>query len=125
MADLEHILIVDGDDDIRNVLRLILDDLGYRVSLAEDGAAARPMLDRLDVDLLVADEIRVGERGSQLAAYAGSLGVPTLLMSAYHQTKEALEGGNQHFLGKPFRLERLRDEVKRVLARPTRGAPRL
>ena len=118
MAKFHHILIAEDDTDVGDVLRLILDELGYRVSLAENGATARSLLDRLDVDLLVADEFMFGERGRQLADYAKSLGVPTLLMSADNETKRELAERRQDFIGKPFRLMKFRAEVERILATP-------
>jgi DNA-binding NtrC family response regulator len=113
-----HILVAEDDGGVREVLCLILDELGYRVSLAENGEMARSLLDRLDVDLLVADEIMSGERGRHLADYAKSLGVPTLMMSADNDIKRELAEQRQDFIGKPFRLQNFRAEIERVLARP-------
>jgi two-component system OmpR family response regulator len=113
-----HILIAEDDSGVREVLCLILGELGYRVSLAESGAMARLLLDRLDVDLLIADEIMSGETGRQLADYAKSLGVSTLMMSADNDIKRELAEQRQAFIGKPFRLQNFRAEIERVLARP-------
>jgi two-component system OmpR family response regulator len=113
-----HILIAEDDGDVREVLSLILDELGYRVSLAENSVAARLSLDRLDVDLLIADEIMSGENGRQLADYAKSLGIPTLMMSADNEITRELAELRQDFISKPFRLQNFRAEVERVLAKP-------
>lgn len=121
MEKFRHILIADDDDDVREVLHLILEELGYRVSLAENGATARSLLNRLDVDLLVADEIMSGERGRRLADYATSLGVPTLLMSADNDIRHELADRRQNFIAKPFRLHKFRAEIERVLAKPGGG----
>ena len=122
MAKFQHILLVEDDGNVRELLCECLEQLGYRVSSAGRSDAARPFLDRNDVDLLITDELMAGERGRQLAAYARSLGVPTLLMSAHNEIKQELEGGQQDFIGKPFRIERLHEEVKRVLAKPKGAA---
>ena len=116
-----HILIVEDDGNIRELLGDCLDELGYRVSTASRGDTARPILDRRDVDLLVADELLFGERGRELAAYARSLDVPTLIMSAHNEIKQELEGGPVHFIGKPFRLDKLHEQVTRILAEPKSG----
>lgn len=118
MAKFHHVVVAEDDTDVREVLRLILDELGYRVSVAQNGATARTLLNRLDVDLLVTDEIMFGERGRHLAAYAKSLGIPTLLMSADNATKDELAERRQDFIGKPFRLQAFRAEVERALAKP-------
>ena len=122
MEKFRHILVVDDDHSVRDMLRAVLAELGYRVSLAENGAVARPILDLRDVDLLVADELLRGEKGRALADYARSLGVPTLLMSAHNEIKQDFAGLEQHFIGKPFRLQQFHDEVRRVLSQPKAGA---
>ena len=121
MPKFVHILIVDDDSDVREVLRHMLDEFGYRVSLAENGVTARPVLDRRDVDLLITDVIMFGESGRRLAEYARSLGVPALLMSADNKVKRELEGTYPDFIGKPFRLAKFHEEVIRVLAKPKGG----
>ena len=114
-----HILIVEDDGNIRELLGDCLNEFGYRVSTASRGDIARPILDGGDVDLLVADELLFGERGRALAEYARSLGVPTLLMSAHNEIKQELERGQHHFIGKPFRLEKLHEQVTKILASPS------
>ena len=113
-----HILIVEDDDNIRELLGDCLDELGYRVSTASRGDTARLILDRMDVDLLLSDELLFGERGRKLAEYARSLGVPTLLMSAHNEIKREFERASVNFIGKPFRLDKLHEQVTRILAEP-------
>jgi CheY-like chemotaxis protein len=116
MAKFLHILVVEDDDAVRDTLQMVLHELGYRVSSAENAAAARVTLAQHAIDLLITDEMMRGERGRQLAAYARSLGVPSLLMSADNETKRELAEGQQPFIGKPFLLEQLREAVVRVMA---------
>lgn len=118
-----HILIVEDDGNIRELLGECLNELGYRVSTASAGDTARLILNRMDVDLLLADDLLFGERGRELAEYARSLGVPALLMSAHNEVKHEFEGGPAHFIGKPFRLEKLHEHVTRILAEP-KASPR-
>lgn len=122
MANFQHILIVEDDGNVRELLRECLEELGYRVSTAGRGDAARLILNRRDVDVLLADELMAGEKGHQLAAYAQSLGVPSLLMSAHNEVKRELSGGEHAFIGKPFRIDKLHEEVKWVLARAKSAA---
>lgn len=121
MAKFLHILIVENDNPVREVLRLLLRDLRYRVSVATNAATARPILDRLDVDLLVTDQAMPGETGRQLADYAGTLGIPTLLMSGHNEIKAGLEQ-RPDFIGKPFRQDQLHQAIMRVLAKPEGNA---
>lgn len=119
-----HVLVVEDNPEVRELMCCILIELGYRASVAENGAAARPLLESQGVDLLVTDEVMSGERGHELADYARSLGIPTLLMSADNSIKQELEGGIHGFIGKPFRLEELRKEIEKALAKPSQGGAR-
>jgi|SRR5665213_4470253 len=117
MAKSLHVLVVEDDDDVRDSLRMVFDAFGYRVSVAEDAAAARITLARRDVDLLLTDEMMPGERGRHLAAYARTIDVPALLMSADNETKNEFAGGQQSFIGKPFQVGQLREAVEKVMAK--------
>jgi two-component system OmpR family response regulator len=118
MPELQHILVVEDDRNILDLIGECLEVLGYRVSKASRGDAARPILDRMDVDLLVADELMFGESGHHLAEYARSLGIPTLLMSAHNEIKQDMEATKRDFIGKPFRLGEFHKQVTGILARP-------
>ncbi len=117
MMKFRHILVADHDYDVREMLGSYLETLGYRVSACSSGAEVQRVLARSDVDLLIADETMF-ETGHRLADHARSLGVPTLLMSAYEEIKDSMEGGPRDFIGKPFRLEKFQNEVTRVMAKP-------
>jgi DNA-binding NtrC family response regulator len=90
--------------------------MGHFVMACSSVAEARVVLSRQRVRLLVADEALFGH-GRELADLAWSLGVPTLLMSAYEEIKAELEFGSRDFIGKPFRSGELSDHVNRVLAK--------
>jgi DNA-binding NtrC family response regulator len=115
MSDLKHVLIVENDGNIRDLLAMALREFGYRVSMASDGIAARGILATSMVDLLLADVIMPGEMGQHLAEHAKTLGVPSLLMSGEPVTKEALKD-NHAFIGKPFKLRQLSEQIVRALA---------
>jgi DNA-binding NtrC family response regulator len=111
MSDLKHVLIVENDGNIRDLLAMALREFGYRVSMASDGIAARGILATSMVDLLLADVIMPGEMGQHLAEHAKTLGVPSLLMSGEPVTKEALKD-NHAFIGKPEQIVRALATVK-------------
>jgi DNA-binding NtrC family response regulator len=117
MSKFKHILILENDAQICDLLGMALRDCSYRVSLASDGIAARVALRGSKVDLLLADVLMPGETGLQLAEHAKTLGVPSLLMSGELATKEALKD-NHAFIGKPFMLRELTEHIMRVLAKP-------
>ena len=121
MAKFLHILIVENDKGVRDVLRLLLKDLRYRVSVATCAAAARPILDRLDVDLLITDQVMSGETGRELADHARMLGIPALLMSGHNEIKDEYER-RPDFIAKPFRQDQLHEAIMRALATPSGDA---
>ena len=64
----EHILIVDDDRRIRQLLKKYLTDNGYRVTTAETAAEARQRLEGLAFDLIVLDVMMPGESGLDLTS---------------------------------------------------------
>jgi two-component system phosphate regulon response regulator OmpR len=66
-----HILVVDDDDRLRDLLREFLSRAGYRVTIAAHAGAARRMLELLDFDLMIVDVMMPGEDGFSLTATSG------------------------------------------------------
>jgi DNA-binding NtrC family response regulator len=121
MSELKHVLVVENDGHIRDLLAMALREDGYRVSSAPDGVGARAALAVTKVDLLLADVVMPGETGLHLAEHAKTLGVPALLMSGELATKEALKD-HKAFIGKPFKLHDLREKISQFLARAQTNA---
>ncbi|MBT7487230.1 MAG: response regulator, partial [Rhodospirillales bacterium] len=67
-TEMPHILAVDDDDRLRELLRKFLSENGFRVSAARDAADARDKLAALEFDLLVLDLMMPGENGLDFAA---------------------------------------------------------
>ena len=67
-----HLLVVDDDDRIRELLKAFLTRSGFRVSAASGGDAARRLLEALDFDLAILDVMMPGEDGLSLAAWIRS-----------------------------------------------------
>jgi DNA-binding NtrC family response regulator len=123
MPELKHVLVVENDGHIRDLLTMALREHGYRVSSARDAIAARGVLATSIVDLLLADVVLHGETGLRLAEHAKTLGIPSLLMSGELKMKEAL-ADHQAFIGKPFKLRDLTERIMRALAnQPTSPTP--
>lgn len=117
-----RVLVVDDEPDIRLLVRINLEGLGHRVSLAADGeqalrqvAADRPDLVVLDIMMPVLDGWGVLEDlGRQ------GIEIPVVVVSASHDAgdaRRALELGADQHLGKPFELEALVQAVERHLSR--------
>ena len=116
-----HILIVDDDADVSNVICTVLEEIGYGVSTAKDAIEARSILETERIDLMVTDDVMFGEQGNILAEHASSLGIPALLISGHNDSIEKFEGGARLFLSKPFHLHELKNKVAEALGQPIGG----
>lgn len=119
--DAPHILIVDDDRRIRELLRRYLAENGYRVTTAENAAEARAKLAGLAFDLLVLDVMMPGESGIDLtASLRRSSSVPILMLTARAETGQRIEGlesGADDYLSKPFEPRELLLRIGTILRR--------
>ena len=118
---LPHILVVDDDDRLRDLLLKYLGENGFLVTGAEDAKAARSKLGMLEFDLLVLDLMMPGESGLDLARdLRRSLDVPILMLTAMNEADDRIRGlehGADDYLGKPFDPGVLLRMVKEVLVK--------
>jgi PAS domain S-box-containing protein len=118
------IFVVDDDSDVRELVVMMLDELGYRVIAAEDGRMALEVMDRgEDFDLLLADVAMPGLSGVDVARAARERRgqVPVLFATGYPDLRafhDGLEG--EDMIHKPYRMTDLAARVERAL----RNAPR-
>lgn len=116
-----HILVVDDDTRLRNLLRKFLMEHGYRVTLAASAAEARARMDGLAFDLTVLDVMMPGESGLSLTQFLrGRSEMPVLLLSARSETAAriaGLEAGADDYLGKPFEPQELLLRIQALLRR--------
>jgi two-component system phosphate regulon response regulator OmpR len=134
-ADKPHILVVDDDTRLRELLRSFLSKNGFRVTVASHTAEARERLEVLDFDLIVLDVMMPGQTGLDFATeIRRSDDVPILMLTAMGDTKDriaGLETGVDDYLGKPFDPRELVLRIQSVLKRnravaaPTGELPRL
>ena len=120
-SDKPHILVVDDDTRLRELLKSFLSRNDFRVTTAASAAEARQRLGSLDFDLIVLDVMMPGETGLE---FAGELrrtdDVPILMLTAMVETKDriaGLEKGVDDYLGKPFEPRELLLRIQSVLRR--------
>jgi two-component system, OmpR family, phosphate regulon response regulator OmpR len=124
-----HVLLVDDDQRIRDLLTRFLTENGFRVTPAGDAAMARAAMRGLSFDIVILDVMMPGETGLELArSLKGTSEIPILLMTALDQTEDrvaGLETGADDYMIKPFEprelLLRLKNILRRGQSRPTTG----
>lgn len=116
-----HLLVVDDDERIRNLLKKYLLKQGFLVSVARDAAHARRLLGGLEFDLLVLDVMMPGTDGIALTQeLRQSMTTPILLLTARGETEDriaGLEAGADDYLAKPFEPRELLLRINAILRR--------
>lgn len=123
-----HILIVDDDRRIRELLATYLAGHGYRVTGCANAAEARKAMAVLAFDVIVLDVMMPGENGLAFAAHVREEGnpVPILMLSALTDAQDRIKGlakGSDDYLGKPFEPEELLLRLRNLLRRIDVPAP--
>lgn len=119
--DAPHILIVDDDRRIRELLQRYLSDSGYRVTTAEHAAEARARLEGISFDLLVLDVMMPGESGLDLTRdLRRTSNIPILMLTARGEASDRIDGlerGVDDYLAKPFEPRELLLRIGTILRR--------
>jgi two-component system phosphate regulon response regulator OmpR len=120
-----HILVVDDDDRIRELLSRFLREHGLRVSAAPNGERALLLLGQMSFDLVILDVMMPGIDGFEVTRRLREIGdTPVLLLTARGEPEDRIKGlslGADDYLSKPFEPEEL---VLRALAILRRALPR-
>jgi two-component system, OmpR family, response regulator len=126
MNDNGHILIVDDEKDICDLIDGYLSQEGYRVSVAHDGNGMRQVLTRSPVDLVILDLVLPGEDGLTLARWLREESKVGIIMLTGRSDPVdriiGLEMGADDYLPKPFHLRELLARVKSVMRRMSTAA---
>lgn len=124
MSEQFHILVVDDDTRLRQLLRKYLTDNGYLVTIAADAKEARQQLGAMEFDLIVLDVMMPGETGLDLTrSLRADNHVPILLLTAMAETEDrinGLESGADDYLPKPFEPRELLLRIGSILRRTPR-----
>ena len=116
-----HILVVDDDTRLRNLLRRFLQEQNFAVSVAKDAAEARMFIDEYKFDLLIVDVMMPNESGIEfLTALRKENNVPVIMLTAMGEPDDrisGLEAGADDYLPKPFEPKELVLRIKYILKR--------
>jgi two-component system phosphate regulon response regulator OmpR len=122
-----HVLVVDDDSRLRDLLRRFLVEQGFRVTTARNASAARDQLATFHFDLLVVDIMMPGETGLDLTQWLRETSeVPVLLLSAMGETDDRIAGlssGADDYLTKPFEPRELVLRINAILRRMRQPVP--
>ncbi len=123
-----HILVVDDDTRLRDLLRKYLSDNGFRVTTAVEASEARQRMKGLAFDLVVLDRMMPGESGLEFVkSLRPANPVPILMLTAMGEVDariDGLEAGVDDYLAKPFEPRELLLRIRTILRRTEdTGAP--
>src|ERR1700688_3064500 len=121
--DAPHLLLVDDDRRIRDLLSRFLCGEGYRVTTATGAQDARAKLLGLHFDMLILDVMMPGESGFELARFIRtSSAVPIIMLTARTEAESRIEGlqiGADDYVAKPFEPRELVLRIGNILKRAT------
>tara|TARA_X000001036_G_scaffold391064_1_gene389081 strand:+ start:218 stop:895 length:678 start_codon:yes stop_codon:yes gene_type:complete len=115
----KHILVVDDDDRIRNLLKEYLSDNNYIVSTAENSEQAKNKLYLLKFDIIILDVMMPGQNGYDLTKeIKKKLKVPIILLTAKGEVENRIKGlelGADDYIGKPFEPKELLLRIENII----------
>ena len=119
-----HILIVDDDDRIRNLLKDYLSENDYTVSTAENSIQAKEKLNFLKFDTIILDVMMPGQDGYELTKeIKKNSKIPIILLTAKGEVENRIKGlelGADDYLGKPFEPKELLLRIKNIINKKTK-----
>ena len=114
-----HILIVDDDNRIRDLLKDFLSQNNYIVSTSENAENAKEKLKYFKFDILILDVMMPGQNGYDLAKEIKSkIDIPIILLTAKGEAEDRIRGleiGVEDYLGKPFEPKELLLRIKNIM----------
>lgn len=114
-----HILVVDDDDRIRDLVKQYLEENQFLVTTAKNAMDATEKLEIIKFDILVLDIMMPGESGLSLTRkIKKNNSTPIILLTAKGETQDRIEGlelGADDYLGKPFEPKELLLRIKNIL----------
>ena len=128
----KKVLVVDDDRSLTELLRMVLEDAGYQVTLAENGREAIVSAAKDPPDLVVLDVVMPEMDGwatsDHLLSHERTAKIPIIFLSARVQAEDQLRGwyrGCFDYLTKPFDIQELLEKVSQALAEPSDAVEQL
>ena len=116
-----HILVVDDDDKIRELVKQYLEENRFLVTTARNSLDAKKKLEIIKFDILIVDIMMPGESGLSLTKEVKkNNSTPIILLTAKGETQDRIEGlelGADDYLGKPFEPKELLLRIKNILSK--------
>lgn len=115
-----HILIVEDEIPISELLEAALNQSGYRCSCVHDGIKAANIIEKQPFDLILLDIMLPGADGFELMEYIRPLGTPVIFITAKNSLNDRIQGlrmGAEDYIVKPFEILELQARVDGVLRR--------
>ena len=114
-----HILVVDDDDRIRELVKEYLEENHFLVTTAKDALDAKKKIEMVKFDILILDIMMPGESGLSLTKEIKKNNTtPIILLTAKGETQDRIEGlelGADDYLAKPFEPKELLLRIKNIL----------
>ena len=114
-----HILVVDDDDRIRNLLKDYLSDNNYIVSTAENAESAKEKINYIKFDIIILDVMMPGQDGYDLTRdIKKRFKIPIILLTAKGEVENRIKGleiGADDYIGKPFEPKELLLRIKNII----------
>ncbi len=114
-----HILVVDDDDRIKELVKEYLEEQQFVVTTAKDATDAKSKIKIIKFDILILDIMMPGQSGLSLTKeIKKNNSTPIILLTAKGETKDRIEGlelGADDYLGKPFEPKELLLRIKNIL----------
>ena len=116
-----HILVVDDDDGIRDLVKKYLNENNFLITTAKNSEDATKKIDIVKFDLIILDIMMPGKTGLQfLSENKKKLNTPVILLTAKGEPKERIEGleiGADDYLPKPFEPKELILRIRNILSK--------
>ena len=116
-----HILVVDDDDRIRELVKEYLEEKNFLVTTARDAISAKKKLEIVKFDILILDIMMPGQSGLSLTKDLKEIdSTPIILLTAKDEANDRIEGlelGADDYLGKPFEPKELLLRIKNILSK--------
>ena len=119
-----HLLIVDDDDRIRNLLKDYLAENNYTVSTAENADQAKKKLNYFKFDIIILDVMMPGQNGYELTKdIKKEIDIPIILLTAKGEVENRIKGlelGADDYIGKPFEPKELLLRINNIVKKNTK-----